>query len=225
MEDKDSGSNASVSNAGQLEKLPFELQKGEEITSELKPQFRGFMITRALSSYVVLFFLTIVVIIVGILINKLSQGIFLIMAVIPALLLIVSVVPYIEYGKAWYWITTRRVIDKRGFIGYTVDSIPLENVTNIILSRTLLDRLLGISSLVIVPMSGDPIPKNGIRKWGSQSPNYFPALPQKLARELQRVLLNLKSELSVGRGMPLPYESLSSSSEAAQPKSNQDRKL
>ncbi len=221
---RDSASNASVANAGQLEKLPFQLQSGEEIIRELKPQFKGFMLTRVLGSYIFLVALSAIIIVAGIMINRIPIGLLLGLAAIPLIILIISIGPAISYGKSWYWITTRRVIGKRGFVGYTIDSIPLENVTDVVLARTVLDRFLGLSSLIIVPMGGGTRSEGDIHKWGAQSPNFFPALPQKLARELQRTLFNLRDELKKPQGAQTSASAYPpASSEVAQPRSDQPR--
>ncbi len=95
-----------------------------------------------------------------------------------------------------YWITNRRVIGRRGFIGYTIDSMPLENVTDVLVNRTIMDRILGLSSLVIVPIGGgsgtfiqDAGSRSGIIEGVS---NYFPALRPEKARHLQALVFHLR---------------------------------
>ncbi len=187
------------SDASQLQKLPFHLQSGEIIVRELKPQFMGFMLTKTLGSYVALAALTIFAIIGAIVFNELYLVVTIGIVAVPAIALIIGLGPYIAYGKSWYWITNRRVVGKRGFFGYSVDSIPLDNVTDVVLTRTLLDRLLGLSSLMIVPMSssstGRSRENSGAEDSGSQTVNFFPALPGNTAMDLQRVLFNLRDEL------------------------------
>ena len=137
--------------SGSLETLPFRLQHGEKIIRELKPQFFGFMVTRAFGSYMMVLGL-IVVLIVTLLILRASLAgflveILLLPLLIALLVLVISLKPLIQYGKSWYWITNHRVIGKRGFLGYSINSVPLENVADVVLTRTLLDRILGLSSL------------------------------------------------------------------------------
>jgi len=59
-----------------------------------------------------------------------------------------------KYKKQHYWITTKRVIYKRGLIGYKISSIPLERISDIILSRTFLERLFGFGSLHVQTLAG-----------------------------------------------------------------------
>ena len=190
--------------SSKLEKLPFKLQHDERIVRELKPQFFGFMLTRGFGGYAVIFGL-IVTSIVGLIILRASLAgslldVFLLPFGLLGLLLLISVKPLISYGKSWYWITNHRVIGKRGFLGYSVNSIPLENVSDIVITRTLLDRLLGLSSLIIVSMGSSSQMEGGMNDENAQSPNFFPALTEETARELQRVLFNLRDDMKTPKG-------------------------
>jgi uncharacterized membrane protein YdbT with pleckstrin-like domain len=183
-----------------LEKLPFRLQHGENIIRELKPQFLGFMLTRGIGSYMAIFGLAVAIILALLIIKTNIAGFITELVLLPLLIiflvLVISLKPLIQYGKSWYWITNHRVIGKRGFLGYSINSIPLENVSDVVLTRTLLDRILGLSSLVIVSMGNDPMTEGGTgSSAAAQYPNFFPALTQETAREMQRVLFNLRDDL------------------------------
>jgi uncharacterized membrane protein YdbT with pleckstrin-like domain len=185
--------------AESLEKLPFELQKNETIIRELKPQFVGFMIDRTFSSYVGVVVVVAFIMVVLAILRASLAGYLIELLLLPLLIilsiLIIAVKPLIQYGKSWYWITNLRVIGKRGFIGYTINSIPLENVTDVVLARTTLDRIFGMSALIIVPMGSSSMAEGRTANERAQSPNFFPSLTQETARELQRVLLNLRDDL------------------------------
>ncbi len=188
-----------------LETLPFRLQHGEKIIRELKPQFFGFMMTKLLGSYLMIFGLAVVLagaifILRSSLAGYWSETI-LLPFFIALLVLIISLKPLIQYGKSWYWITNHRVIGKRGFLGYRINSVPLENVADVVLTRTLLDRLLGLSSLIIVSMGNAPLSGN-IEEDKAENPNFFPALTENTARELQRVLFNLRDDMKVKDAVP-----------------------
>jgi membrane protein YdbS with pleckstrin-like domain len=193
--------------ASLLETLPFRLQHDEKIVRELKPQFFGFMMTRAFGSYLIIFALivlsTIALIVLRTSISSYLVYIFLLPLFIAFLITIISIKPFIEYGKSWYWITNHRVIGKRGFLGYSINSIPLENVSDIVLMRTLLDRFLGLSSLIIVSMGSSSQIVGGMNDENAQSPNFFPALTQETARELQRVLFNMRDDLKTPKAEDL----------------------
>jgi len=62
------------------------------------------------------------------------------------------------YFKYCYWITNKRVITKRGVIGYQITSIPLERISDVIISRSFLETLCGISSLHIQSLAGQITP-------------------------------------------------------------------
>ncbi len=204
-----------------LEKLPFDLQKNEKIIRELKPQFLGFIISMQFNSYIAILIFVLLAIPTLILINYAAIGFLVGIIAVPVLILLVSIGPLISYGKSWYWITNHRVIGKRGFLSYDIHSIPLDNVTDIVLSRTLLDRVLGLSSLIIVPMGGNSQMSNGTFDEKSQNTNFFPALTEKMARELQRVLFNLRDELNEDHASKGDENSKKdNSSEKAQPKSD-----
>jgi len=59
-----------------------------------------------------------------------------------------------RYKHQHYWITNKRVIYKRGLIGYKISSIPLERISDIILSRTFLERIFGFGSLHVQTLAG-----------------------------------------------------------------------
>ncbi len=192
-----------------LEKLPFRLQNGEKIIRELKPQFFGFMITRALRGYVTLVALTLFMAVTLIVLSADLSGFLFEIVLLPFILalfiVIISLKPLIQYGKSWYWITNHRVIGKRGFLGYNINSVPLENVADVVLERTLLDRFLGLSSLIIVSMGNAPVVA-GTEDEKAESPNFFPALTEATAKELQRVLFNLRDEIKNSATVPIALQ-------------------
>lgn len=211
--------------SSELEKLPFKLQHDEKIVRELKPQFFGFILTMAFGSYAVVLGLIVALTIGLIAFRSTLAGYALALLLLPlgmlTLILLISIKPLISYGKSWYWITNHRVIGKRGFLGYTVNSIPLENVSDIVITRTLLDRLLGLSSLIIVSMGSSTQIDGGMSDENAQSPNFFPALTQETARELQRVLFNLRDDLKLPTKQDtpatVPWQAIKSAPEPAAP--------
>ena len=61
----------------------------------------------------------------------------------------------IAKDKYRYWLTNRRVILSSGFIGYKVRSIPLERISDVQLSRSFVEILSGVSSLIVRDMTGE----------------------------------------------------------------------
>ncbi|MDI6720970.1 MAG: PH domain-containing protein, partial [Candidatus Aenigmarchaeota archaeon] len=58
------------------------------------------------------------------------------------------------YNKFYYWITNKRIITKRGIIGYQIVSIPHERISDIIISRTFFENIFGIASLHVQSLAG-----------------------------------------------------------------------
>jgi uncharacterized membrane protein YdbT with pleckstrin-like domain len=57
--------------------------------------------------------------------------------------------------KHRYWLTSRRVVVTTGVIGYRTRSVPLERVSDVAVSCSWLERLLGLRSVVIRDMTGE----------------------------------------------------------------------
>lgn len=60
----------------------------------------------------------------------------------------------LRYSKQFYWITNKRVIYKRGLIGYRITSIPYERISDVVISHTFWERLFGFGSLHIQSLAG-----------------------------------------------------------------------
>ncbi len=59
-----------------------------------------------------------------------------------------------RYKHQYYWITNKRIIFKRGLFGYRITSLPLERISDIIITRTLVERIFGFASLHIQSLAG-----------------------------------------------------------------------
>src|SRR5208283_4430147 len=165
--------------------LPFTLQDGEQIYSEVKPEMGGFILSRLIGSIVG----SIIIIILLLFFVWNFGSIPLDLAIIIIVVAWALINPFISYGKFKYWITNHRVVGQRGFIGYSIESIPLENVTDVTINRGIADQLLNLSSLFIVPIGG--VMMYG-RRGGLGGVNYFPALKSDHAVELQSVIFKLR---------------------------------
>ncbi len=112
------------------------------------------------------------------------------MIIVLLLALIASVATaYIAYGKYEYWITNQRVVGSRGVIGYSIDSIPLEMIADVVVNRGIVDRLLNLSTLFIMPVGGSGMMYASRRGGGLGGTNYLQALPEQEAMRLQRLYL------------------------------------
>jgi uncharacterized membrane protein YdbT with pleckstrin-like domain len=179
------------------EELPFNLQEGERVLDEVEPRKNGFVLTRILNG---LFPTLVICAVAGIYINigvsklnlGLGFGIAATVALFVAVMAVEALFALVAYGKFMYWITNYRVIGRRGIIGYSIDSIPLENITDIIIGRSIAERILGLSSLRIIPIGGTSITYG--KYGGMSSANFFPALMPKHAKELQEKIFDLRNK-------------------------------
>lgn len=140
----------------------FNLLSGEKIVEEIKPSpdLKKYFFVSAfgVTSIMILPFM-IMLLIVAI--------------VVPAilLLLVIFLAIYIygvwflinsSYDMMYYWITNKRIITKRGIIGYRITSIPFERISDIIISRTFLEKICGIASLHIQSLAGQASPGSSL---------------------------------------------------------------
>lgn len=146
----------------------FNLQEGERILYETRP-LKGLMWYMAVLGFfpilLILFFLGQIFISGAIAIVLLSAmnssgastlPVFILTAVIVLVLVIVVdlVVARRRYNMRYYWITDKRIIVKRGFIGYSINSIPLERISDVLISRSFVERIFGFGSLHIQSLAG-----------------------------------------------------------------------
>jgi len=59
------------------------------------------------------------------------------------------------YRKYHYWVTDQRVIWRHGIIGYMITSVPLERISDVEVSRTLLEAVCGVAGVVVRKMTGE----------------------------------------------------------------------
>lgn len=176
------------------EPLPFVLQDGEKIVKELKPQMIGFLVIRNFGPYVMLTLIFVLALALMPILGQPVLGLVVAFLIVPAVALIVTIKPYVTYLQFKYWVTNHRVIGRRGVIGYSIDSIPLENVTDVVITRSVLDRLLGIASLIVVPMAGSAKIQGGAPDERTESPNFFPAIKHQSAIDLQKFLFSMRDQ-------------------------------
>ena len=112
-------------------------------------------------------------------------------AVVTAAITIIGIV-FIPFTFIWaiiaerryhYWLTNKRVIWCHGFIGYQIRSVPLERITDVVISRTFPELLAGISSIDIRDMTGQTQTAAG---WGTLGAKWIGV---KDAPEIQRRIL------------------------------------
>jgi len=128
----------------------FDMQKGEKIIEDIKPLpvlKWFFFITYSIGFlFFILFFLWFMIF---------FGPLFLIFSLfILVILVIIYFVANNKYKYQHYWITTERIIYRRGLIGYTISSIPLERISDVIVSRTFIERIFGFGSILVQSLAG-----------------------------------------------------------------------
>jgi uncharacterized membrane protein YdbT with pleckstrin-like domain len=63
--------------------------------------------------------------------------------------LLLSTRPLLEWWFTNYVLTTERIVVRRGMIARTGTEIPLEQITNVFFSQTILERLLGYGDVIL----------------------------------------------------------------------------
>jgi uncharacterized membrane protein YdbT with pleckstrin-like domain len=71
-----------------------------------------------------------------------------------SLILISILLSTYKYNWQHYWITNKRVVEQTGLIGHTIISVPLERISDIILTRSFIEKVLGYGSLQIQTLAG-----------------------------------------------------------------------
>lgn len=148
----------------------FNLQEGEKIIWEAKP-LPGYRWVLSFQWFFMLAAITFVLFMMAIPITILVVGPFwgIILGIIIPILIIVFLSGFfagMAYNKEYYWVTSDRVIHKMGLIGYSVHSIPLERVSDVIISRSLFEKIFGIASIHIQSLAGQVSHAGG--KFGSE---------------------------------------------------------
>lgn len=141
----------------------FNLQEGERIVENIKPlpALRWyFLLTWSFGwFFVLIWFIWMPFVFVP----------FPIFIAVPLLLIVLVVLTVLlanqRYKHQHYWLTNKRVITKRGLLGYRVSSIPFERVSDVIVSRSFIERLFGFGSVLIQSLAGQVTPG---RRWGAE---------------------------------------------------------
>lgn len=182
--------------------LPFRLQDGEVILKAFKPSKRVIVKFASGSLIGIVFLLFILVPLVlnlasstgGVGTKSAIYAVYIFVGILGFIFLISLIFGYLGYSKYRYWITNHRTIGKRGIVGYSLDSMPLENVADVIMMRGVMDRILGIASLYVQPIggSGMMIPMRGMGLNRYSGNNSFMGLHPDEVPELQQLIFHLR---------------------------------
>jgi hypothetical protein len=172
--------------------LPFALQEGEVLYLEIRPGRRLFwrifleVFFRALGFIVFILLFSIPFLILG----ASFYGGAIIAGIIVVILLVGYIFAWIAYPKFRYWISNHRTVGRRGIVGYSVDSIPLETISDVVVSRTVTDRILGLSSIYVQPFGGGS--GGGHRGGGISGTNSFLGVEPIEAPKIQQMVFHLR---------------------------------
>lgn len=122
-----------------MNNLPFNLRSDEQIQLEIKP-------VRKLQNYYVF--------VLFIVISLVLACSFFGVVLIPFMYPFAVWAGKKQYEQRMYWITNKRVVYKRGLLGYRITSIPYNRISDVIISRTWLESKFGIASLNIQTLAG-----------------------------------------------------------------------
>ncbi len=129
----------------------FNILEGEKIVEEIKPlpSLKWYFFFK--SAFVLIFFMMFFIwtfFLAGPMFSIFTP------IIIIVILIVLWLVAENRYKHQDYWITNKRVICKRGLIGYTISSIPFERVSDVIVSRTFFERLFGFGSVLVQSLAG-----------------------------------------------------------------------
>jgi len=137
------------------ENFPIALMKKEEIVLELKPLSKVVIfwsIHTLWISFLCLFpllFVAVAYFLPSLIAILLAASLSLILSLLVSVL-----ISLLRYRWEYYWITNERVVRRKGIIGYVIDIVPLERISDIRVSRTFLERFLGFGGLHLQTLAG-----------------------------------------------------------------------
>jgi len=181
--------------------LPFHPQSDEVIYRQIVPHPRlrwRLMLGGLLSALVFLVFIipfTFSFVFGGFTAGPLLAVILFLVGVVVVLVVASVIYALLAYGKFRYWITNHRTVGRRGVIGYSIDSIPLETISDVVVQRSIADRILGLSSIWVQPFGGSSVGGYGAGQYrfgtltGSNS--FLGMLPAD-ATQVQQLIFHLR---------------------------------
>lgn len=140
--------------------MEFILQKDEKIIKEIKP--KKAMIGMQIIPVIFGLILVILFIIFSSISTKeaVTSKVIFIYVISLIILVAICIVTLFAYSKEYYWITNKRVAVKKGIIGYTITSIPYNKISDLTISRNLLEKIFGVGSIYIQTLAGQITGKN-----------------------------------------------------------------
>jgi uncharacterized membrane protein YdbT with pleckstrin-like domain len=94
--------------------------------------------------------------------NTVGSAIVLLLAVVTApLILFVPAVVRRRIGWHRWWITNQRLVVRTGFIGWRVQSVPLDRIVDVTIQSSWWDRMFGLEHIKVRDMTGE-VSGNGV---------------------------------------------------------------
>jgi len=157
----------------------FQLQGGEKIVKDIKPLpvLKWYFF---LPGVIFLFFMLVGFMIPLFFLGRTLLGMFIFVALAALMYLVANN----QYKYQHYWITNKRVLYRRGILGYRISSIPLERISDVIVSRTFIERIFGFGSVLIQSLAGQITYRHKLGAEGSLLAVPKPEETQKLIFDL-----------------------------------------
>lgn len=174
--------------------LPFYLHDGEEVLLTIRPDRGKFMIRNLALVYCLLALILIPLLLPStfpMFVRLLGARLPLYM-VVALIVLAGFVVAYLimafSYKKLIFWVTNRRIINRCGIIGYTIRSIPIDIITDVVLHKGPFDTLIDAYD-VLLPTVDDSAYRLYYHKSGV---NHIPVLSSAAAVNLQKAIFDIR---------------------------------
>ncbi len=166
----------------------FHLQDNEKIVMTIKPK-KMFIFQGAIQS-AILYFIIFMFIFAFSIFRVGKSGAFLSLFYLVFFVFIIGISVLsatVRYTKENYWITNQRVIFRRGFFGYSITSLPLERIVDVVISRSFFQQLFGTPSLHLDTFGSGSVGGIG----GNYAVNKGTMFAVDKPEDLQRLILEL----------------------------------
>lgn len=144
--------------------------EGEKILKEIRPlpRFKLYYTlsntTWFLSFFIPFFLFLSVLLLEGIVYYAAALSLVLVLSLF-LVFIVLWIISSLKYKWEYYWLTNKRIIQRKGLIGHSISSVPYERISDVIVSRNWLEKLLGIGSLRIQTLAGQI---SGRGRWGAE---------------------------------------------------------
>ena len=93
--------------------------------------------------------------------SKTPDSMYLTLWIVYAIIIAWGIIASVlKYSKEYYWITDKRLVIKKGYLGYNIISIPYSKISDLIISRNFLEQIFRVGSIYIQTLAGQISGKN-----------------------------------------------------------------